>query len=281
MADIAIGIEQYIALGKEDLSDPLMFLFIIQGIIMLVIITLIITVLEFMKQLSRNDRETGGSSTLSFTLAEVIMVLSAMTDFYFNFASAGFSTANWTTFFNFAFFATQMFFLVFTWSISGRPREQINLNDLVESIRSLKDENDKSKSKEQSANSTALLMLILLRMLGEELNEDVDERKPQNDQPNVQNVGAYPNNPANSKSGLSGSVLNNDADMSRIRNKNKQRDDSAIVNGLTRKKKGQNLDLKQQIHYESANDVIFEAAMKQKGRGKKQGGRTASVGSAS
>ena len=124
-------------------------------------------------------------------------------------------------------------------------------------------------------------MLILLRMLGEELNEDVDERKPQNDQPNVQNVGAYPNNPANSKSGLSGSVLNNDADMSRIRNKNKQRDDSAIVNGLTRKKKGQNLDLKQQIHYESANDVIFEAAMKQKGRGKKQGGRTASVGPAS
>ena len=281
MADIAIGIEQYIALGKEDLSDPLMFLFIIQGIIMLVIITLIITVLEFMKQLSRNDRETGGSSTISFTLAEVIMVLSAMTDLYFNFASAGFSTANWTTFFNFAFFATQMFFLVFTWSISGRPREQINLNDLVESIRSLKDENDKSKSKEQSANSTALLMLILLRMLGEELNEDVDERKPQNDQPNVQNVGAYPNNTANSKSGLSGSVLNNDADMSRIRNKNKQRDDSAIVNGLTRKKKGQNLDLKQQIHYESANDVIFEAAMKQKGRGKKQGGRTASVGPAS
>ena len=281
MADIAIGIEQYIALGKEDLSDPLMFLFIIQGIIMLAIITLIITVLEFMKQLSRNDRETGGSSTLSFTLAEVIMVLSAMTDLYFNFASAGFSTANWTTFFNFAFFATQMFFLVFTWSISGRPREQINLNDLVESIRSLKDENDKSKSKEQSANSTALLLLILLRMLGEELNEDVDERKPQNDQPNLQNVGAYPNNPANSKSGLSGSVLNNDADMSRIRNKNKQRDDSAIVNGLTRKKKGQNLDLKKQIHYESANDVIFEAAMKQKGRGKKQGGRTASVGPAS
>ena len=281
MADIAIGIEQYIALGKEDLSDPLMFLFIIQGIIMLVIITLIITVLEFMKQLSRNDRETGGSSTISFTLAEVIMVLSAMTDLYFNFASAGFSTANWTTFFNFAFFATQMFFLVFTWSISGRPREQINLNDLVESIRSLKDENDKSKSKEQSANSTALMLLILLRTLGEELNEDVDERKPQNDQPNVQNVGAYPNNPANSKSGLSGSVLNNDADMSRIRNKNKQRDDSAIVNGLTRKKKGQNLDLKKQIHYESANDVIFEAAMKQKGRGKKQGGRTASVGPAS
>jgi hypothetical protein len=98
---------------------------------MLAIITLIITVLEFMKQLSRNDRETGGSSTLSFTLAEVIMVLSAMTDLYFNFASAGFSTANWTTFFNFAFFATQMFFLVFTWSISGRPREQIDLNDLV------------------------------------------------------------------------------------------------------------------------------------------------------
>ena len=125
------------------------------------------------------------------------------------------------------------------------------------------------------------MLLILLRTLGVELNEDVDERKPQNDQPNVQNVGAYPNNPANSKSGLSGSVLNNDADMSRIRNKNKQRDDSAIVNGLTRKKKGQNLDLKKQIHYESANDVIFEAAMKQKGRGKKQGGRTASVGPAS
>ena len=104
---------------------------ILKGIAMVVVLVLIYINLNNLRKLSIIGAETKKYSYNNFFSAQIMIVWMAICLFIFWCSSLGYES-NLTTFCaRFGFFIFQVYIMWFAWSISSRPREQINLKDLL------------------------------------------------------------------------------------------------------------------------------------------------------